>query len=78
MFKTFSPKLKAKFRIVSSTIQCVIWTALSFHSWQEDPRGLYFWLFVVLVGYSVIILRIDVISYLRIQAAGGPGLTNPK
>jgi len=65
-----SPALKAKSRIVSSAIQCVVWAVLSVHSWGEVPGGLYFWCFLSLVALSLVIFMFDLMRYQRIRATG--------
>jgi len=69
MQKLISSARLARYRIAGSVLHCVVWAGLSIYSWRADPNGLYFWLTLILLAYSLFILRIDVISHLQRRAA---------
>jgi hypothetical protein len=50
----------SRIKVFSSVAQCLIWSVLAIHEWHKDPDGIFFWMTMVLVVSSVLILRLDV------------------
>ena len=52
-------------RIVAEILQAATWACIAVHEWREQRDGLYFWLTLLLVAFSVYILRLEIITRMK-------------
>ena len=60
--KILGKEMKRPSPIFYAANQCVLWTIISVQAWRVDRNGIIVWIFAVLLLFSIVMLRLEIVE----------------